>query len=394
MSKKINIGLVLPAMPGYSETFIHNKINGLIKNGFKVVLFVSRKENSVDVHQSANIYYQVNINSKINLLYNFIKIFVLNPLICFRFLNLERASCRVWTEALKNLIINSHIIGKPLDWLHFGFATVALRRENVAEAMGAKLAVSFRGFDVCLYPHQNPDCYNLLWKKIDKVHTISNDLYQRALSLGLSYKTPVVKITPAIDTEIFRFTKNQNLHVPLRILTIGRLVWKKGYEYALKSLDILKNRQIEFEYHIVGEGSYREPIIYAIKQLGLTDHVKLKGYLSQRNIIKELEWADIYIQPSIQEGFCNSVLEAQAMGLLCIVSNAEGLAENVQHKETAWVIPKRDSECIANQVINILNTDEKALKQIKENAGNRVRKKYNLPYQEKEFCKFYINNKY
>ena len=45
-------------------------------------------------------------------------------------------------------------------------------------------------------------------------------------------------------------------------------------------------------------------------------------------------------------------------------------------------------------VINILNTDEKALKQIKENAGNRVRKKYNLPYQEKEFCKFYINNKY
>ena len=39
---------------------------------------------------------------------------------------------------------------------------------------------------------------------------------------------------------------------------------------------------------------------------------------------------------------------------MCIVSNAEGLAENVQHKETAWVIPKRDSECIANQVINIL----------------------------------------
>ena len=55
-----------------------------------------------------------------------------------------------------------------------------------------------------------------------------------------------------------------------------------------------------------------------------------------------MEWADIYIQPSIQEGFCNSVLEAQAMGLLVIVSDAEGLHENVINNVTGWVVKKRN----------------------------------------------------
>ena len=101
----------------------------------------------------------------------------------------------------------------------------------------------------------------------------------------------------------------------------------------MKALSVLKKKQINFEYHIVGEGNYREAIKYAIHQLKLTDNVILKGQLSQERVKQEMEWADIYIQPSIQEGFCNAVLEAQAMGLLCIVTDAEGLSENVKDRE-------------------------------------------------------------
>ncbi|MBK7870836.1 MAG: glycosyltransferase family 4 protein [Saprospiraceae bacterium] len=57
------------------------------------------------------------------------------------------------------------------------------------------------------------------------------------------------------------------------------------------------------------------------------------------------EKADIYLQYSIQEGFCNAVLEAQAMGLLCIVSDAEGLPENILHGQTGWVVPKGNWLC-------------------------------------------------
>ena len=61
-----------------------------------------------------------------------------------------------------------------------------------------------------------------------------------------------------------------------------------------------------------------------------------------------LEKSDIYLQYSIQEGFCNSVLEAQAMGLLSIVSDANGLTENIIHNYTGWVVPKMAPKLLAN----------------------------------------------
>ena len=384
-----HIGLILPSIPGYSETFIYNKINGLLQSGFRVSLFVGGKKNSNKIPKLISIYYQVDINNKFLLFFNLITTFIFHPVRCYRFIYLERVSHLSWNCAFKHLIINSHIIGKSLDWIHFGFATTGLGRENVAKAMGTKSAVSFRGFDIGLYPHQHSDCYNLLWEKIDKVHTISDDLYQRALDLGLNTHIPSEKITPAINTEFFKSNSKKNLHNPLRILTIGRLTWKKGYEYALKALSLLKDKQINFEYHIVGEGNYREAIIYGTHQLRLAEHIKLKGLLSPEDVKKEMEWADVYIQPSIQEGFCNSVLEAQSMGLLCIVTNAEGLTENVIDWETGWVVKKRSARNLFNKIMDIITFDILELNRIRNNAVSRVIKQFNFDTQKKRFINFY-----
>ena len=105
-----------------------------------------------------------------------------------------------------------------------------------------------------------------------------------------------------------------------------------------------------------------------------------------------MEWADIYLQPSIQEGFCNSVLEAQAMGLICIVTDAEGLSENVLSEETGWVVSKRSPEKIAEKIIDILNTDNEQLNQIRESAKHRVKSEFNLDNQNKLFREFYLRD--
>jgi colanic acid/amylovoran biosynthesis glycosyltransferase len=187
----MKIGLIMPTTPNYSETFIHNKINGLLNHGFKVSLFVASKSESKVVPLSIPVYCQVKVNNKLYLLLTFITTFILHPLTCFRFLSLEKVAHGDWRRALKNLIINSHIIGKSLDWLHFGFTTMGLCRENIAQAIGAKSAVSFRGFDIGLYPYQHPGCYNLLWRRIDKVHTISDDLAPIACAI-FSLQSPIV----------------------------------------------------------------------------------------------------------------------------------------------------------------------------------------------------------
>ena len=386
----MRVGFILPSLPNYSETFFQSKISGLVQNGYIITLFINKNaKEKLTLHESVKIYLQPDVNKKIRLLINLLRFLVCYPLLSLKYIRLERLSNRSWREIFKNVIINSHILTKKLDWIHFGFATMGIQRENVASAIGAKSAVSFRGYDIGLYPHKHPNCYSLLWQKIDKVHTISDDLYQKAVDLGLDPKIPYEKITPAINLDFFKSNIDKDLHNPLRILTVGRLTWKKGYEYALKALVLLKNAQINFEYHIVGEGHYREAIMYSIYQLGLTKNVMLTGQNPPLEVKNEMEWADIYIQPSIQEGFCNAVLEAQAMGLLCIVTDADGLSENVLDGKTGWVVPKRSPEELSKKIINILTMDDDRLNQIRKYAAKRVINEFNLEFQNQLFRDFY-----
>lgn len=389
MSKKIKIGIVLNDLPGYSETFFHSKINGLIDNGFKVSLFVSSTKNPNLIDKRVPIYSPI---KNYNIFFSFfilVGLFLFRPFVSIKFLYLEKLSNRTIIVALKNLIINYYIIGKSLDWIHFGYSTCALGKENLARSMCAKSAVSLRGYDIGIYPYINKGCYDLLWERIDKVHTISDDLYNKAIKFGLNPKIPFQKITPAINTDLFNNESLQQIHNPIRILTVGRLNWKKGYEYALKALSLLNKKQIQFEYRIIGEGDYREAIVYAIHQFGLEGHIKILGKLSHSQVKEQMKWADIYIQPSIQEGFCNSVLEAQAMGLLAIVTDAEGLSENVINEVTGWVVQKRSGKEIFDILIHIILDNEDYRNNIRTNAVKNVKENYKLENQIKKIVKFY-----
>ena len=216
---------------------------------------------------------------------------------------------------------------------------MALERELVAQAIGAKMAVSFRGYDIGVYPLKNPDCYDLLWKKLDQVHYISDDLYKKAQQLGLPASIPHQKITPAIDTRFFDSTSIPKDSIPdknkevIHFCTIGRLHWKKGYVDMLQALRILKDQGINFKYHIIGDGEEYERIAFAAYQFNLQDEVIFEGKIDHQQVREILTNSTIYLQYSIQEGFCNAVLEAQALGKLCVVSDAEGLSENVVHKK-------------------------------------------------------------
>ena len=95
------------------------------------------------------------------------------------------------------------------------------------------------------------------------------------------------------------------------------------------------------------------------------------------------------MQYSISEGFCNSVLEAQAMGLLCVVSDGGALPENVFHEKTGWIAPKRNPAALAKTITEVINLPEDLKQQISTNAQQRVANEFNLEKQQKEFVEFY-----
>lgn len=387
----MKIGLVLSTTPGYSETFFRSKIKGLQEKGVEVNLFC---QNTNDEFTLCPVIVSPRVSKNPFLqLWFFIKEFVLLlPYVStvIRFVKLERSEGTAWLQIFKKVYLNAHLLKAKLDWLHFGFATMVLGSETVAKAIGAKMAVSFRGFDMTVYPVKNPGCYQMLWKHIDKAHTISDSLLNLAVKHGMPENIPFEKITPAIDVDLFQSNSRNytSLEKPV-LITTGRLHWIKGYESTLEALAILKEEGIDFTYIIIGEGKEYERIAYAAYQLGLKDRVQFLGKLPHAEVKQELEEASIYIQYSIQEGFCNAVLEAQAMGKLCIVSNAEGLTENVLHGKTGWVVPKYSPYLLAEQIKKVLLMADHEKSKITQNAVNRVREEFNVQKQQREFLEFY-----
>ncbi|WP_443632582.1 glycosyltransferase family 4 protein [Candidatus Marifrigoribacter sp. Uisw_064] len=388
----MKIGIVLPSVPAYSETFFSNKIKGLKEHGFTVVIFAnSSKQNSYNLSKikvasklTGN-KFQVILVSIYKLIHSFL----------FHFKNsknlysLDSKDGVKFPQRIKNIISNNHILSEPVDWLHFGFGTMVLNRENVAKAIGAKMAVSFRGFDIGVYPIKYPNCYLKLWEKVDKIHVISNDIKDLVYQHGFIGKAEIIKITPAIDTTFFKSEEEYIYTNKNNFITIARLHWKKGLVYTFEALAILKKEGIPFHYTIIGDGTELERLKFAAHQLNLLDEVTFTGKLQHVLIKSKLKSSDLYLQYSIQEGFCNSVLEAQALGLLCIVSTAEGLPENIVNNETGWVVPKCDSKELANKIIEVINLPEDKKLDIAKNAKERVSKHFTILQQQQQFVEFY-----
>lgn len=393
---KQKVGLVLSKVPGYSETFFRNKIAGLQSEGITVVLLITEKHNIKQKVFGCKVVTTLGFNG--NRFYAFVssvivllRALLLTPKRSLKHFGLDHASGISVIGCLKRLVQNAFLFEQELDWLHFGFGMLAVGRENVAEAIGAKMAVSFRGFDMYLSPLKHPNCYDLLFKKNVRYHVLSQSMKAQLILEGIK-KTAIHVITPAIDVNQFKGLERSQNGNPLHILTVARLHWIKGLEYTFHALAKLKKKGILFSYTVIGSGKEYERLIFAAYQLGIYDDIIFTGELSQQAVIEIMEKTDIYIQYSIQEGFCNAVLEAQSMGLVCVVSDAEGLKENVLHEETGWVVPKRQSKLLAKKIQEVIALPNSIKTAISDKAVTRVCEQFNLKSQQQAFIKFYNLN--
>ncbi len=388
----MKIGLVLSNTPAYSETFFNSKIKGLQFNGMEVNLFVQNKKkdfNLCPVIKTAKVYKNHPLLQTGMFLWVFLTL-IPHLSNVWNYVKLEKKQKSSFLKILKRVYLNSALLKQKLDWLHFGFATQAIGSELVAEAIGAKMAVSFRGFDINVYPLKHPNCYNLLWQQLDKVHSISNYLFTKAQSLGLSKNLPFAIITPAVDLKAAPQI-NKLRSDKIQIVTIARLSWIKGLNVAIEAMKYLSENNIDFEYHIIGTGAIYDFERYKFQtyEYGLKNQIKFLGKFSHQETLRLLSQSDIYLQPSLNEGFCNAVLESQALGEISVVTNVGGLSENIIDKKTGWLTQNMNAKKMANKIINVINLPVSEKQQISENAINRVKTLFTIEQQQKKFIEFY-----
>ena len=389
----MTIGIVLAKPPGYTETFFRSKIVGLQKKGFKVNLYCQENNGDFDL---CPVYTRppLSQNPAWQILHT---IFAFTGLLgsiknVWRYISLEKKEGTALSEILKRIYLNSHMLKADLDWLHFGFATMALEREFIAEAIGAKMAVSFRGFDMDVYPLKNPGCYKLLWKKVDKVHSISKYLLKKAIYLGLPQEKPAEIIFPAVNPETLPVSSaNKDESKKIQIITVARLHWIKGIDLLIAAAEILKERKIEFEWMIAGSGDRKEEerYKYHVFEKKLENYVTFSGALSHSETLQKIMEADIYVQTSLSEGFCNAVLEAQALGKMCIAFGVGGLPENIENGKTGFLVDPLSPEKLAGKIIEVLSFSDSKLSNYSAYAVQRVKENFSTDMQSTLLQRFY-----
>ncbi|MGE9290361.1 MAG: glycosyltransferase [Puniceicoccales bacterium] len=153
----------------------------------------------------------------------------------------------------------------------------------------------------------------------------------------------------------------------LQLLSIGRLVAKKGYPEFLELCATLRDRGIAFQATVIGDGPLREEILRTIQELQLTSHIHLTGALPRFEVEPFFHRSDLFVFTGViskdgdRDGLPNVVPEALAHGLPVLVRPAPGVLEAITDGETGVVFTSDDPTQWADQLLEVWNDHPKRL---------------------------------
>ncbi len=381
----MKIGIVLSNPPQVSETFLNTFIT-ILKEKHELILFVSRKTKNIDIKQKE--YLKLNIKSLIQIP----KFIILLTLNYGTYSKLRRKS-----NSVKQLIADLPIWTTPnLDYLHFGFGNLVFGREYYGGVMDCKMTLSFRGSDINIFPIWNNKSYSLALEIAYKVQANSQELlfslkdhYPKIDSKGVIIHPGLQDTFRVGQTEIEGFVSLRERNAQLEIISVGRLHWVKGYELALMALALFKKNGNDFNYTIIGAGVESEKLVYLITYLGLNDNVKLASQKSAVEIREIMERSNLFLQTSWAEGFSNSTLEAQALGLPVVVTPVSGMSKIVEHGETGFVCEGFSREQVLNGLNWYKTLSKVELGELARKASNRVQEHLSVEILKNKWLAFF-----
>lgn len=399
MSKKLRIILVTNSVPLPATDFLKYKVFGLSKT---FDLHVLCWDNDASRQEFYHKYADQLREKNIHLFYDkwsiatFVKLLFIT---LFRALFFPHISIPLKIKLLKEygwdvkkvfVKFNLYfpIIKLKPDVVHFEYGTLAHSFSNLKKFVDCKISCSFRGYDVNYVGLEVEDYYKEVWKNFDGFHFLGNDLKRRAVKRGYKEGGVEALIPPGVDTSYFKPEPVEKINNKLTIISVGRLTWKKGYEYGLQAVAKLKEKGVPFEYRIVADGDYRQPVLFAISELGLENEVQLIKVDRHEQIKEELARAHVLLHPAVSEGFSNAVLEAQAMAVPVITTNADGLAENVEDGVTGFIVPVYDVVAMTEKLEWCYRNMEQ-LGAIGKAGIERVNKYFTIDEQLQKFEAFY-----
>ncbi len=227
--------------------------------------------------------------------------------------------------------------------------------------------VSFLGYDYSVMPRlKGNDYYQALFAQADAVLVPSE--YTRGCLIRLGCPPEKVhKLRLGMEPDLYRFReRHRDPSRPITILTVARMVEKKGLPDAARAIRLVADRFPDVRWWLAGGSTpqARSEMEALIADLKLQDNVELLGVRTKEQLAEIYDQADLYLMTSHtapngdQESQGVVLQEAQACGLPVVATEHNGFPESVVPGQSALLVPERDVAGLAEQLIYLIEHPE------------------------------------
>jgi glycosyltransferase involved in cell wall biosynthesis len=200
-------------------------------------------------------------------------------------------------------------------------------------------------------------------------------------------------IHPAIALPSKKFNERKKLNQPPVLFFLGYISYRKGLIFLIEALNMIKEK--DWRLIVAGDTSqdpeYVERCNVLINKYGLVEKIEFTGMITREKINEYFSNSDIFIFPTLYEGYGMVIKEAASFGIPIITTNVSAIPYLVKNKESALLVPPEKPDAIKNAIIKLLE-DEKLRKKISVGAYKTVNFSYNWKKAGERFLSIILDN--
>lgn len=224
----------------------------------------------------------------------------------------------------------------------------------------------------------------------DKFIAVSKALAEEAIRFFNFPRDKVITIHNGIDLSNSATRVREEESEEDIILSVGRLVWRKGYKYLIEAMPKILLEYPAAKLIIVGYGDQRIPLQRYVKKLGINHAVLFLEKVSKETLYSLYHRAKVYVQPSLYEPLGITILEAMSMRKPVIATKVGGIPEIITNGFDGILVEPKNSLQLARVITHVL-MDSSLRKKLGDNARKKVEKDFTWELVAKKHLELYNN---
>lgn len=385
--RSLHVAYIVSLFPCWSETFIAEEIHQLVSQGADIDILSLKPTTEEQVHDlSRALLERVRYpGSILSLLASQLAALVSAPGVYLKqFWTVMRSagtSPREVAKCFATFIIATYFArelkNRGVDRIHAHWATYpATAAWTINLLTGIPFSFTAHAHDI-----YRPDA--LLQKKLEAANfVITISEYNRRLLRATSDNANVLVIHCGVDPEKFPAITRSSCS-PVKLISVGRLVPIKGFDILIEACAMLRDRGIDFECEIVGEGPLRAELDRQIGRQQLQRRVKLSGFCTQDNLREKLRSSTVFVLAcqenggNDRDGIPVALMEPMSMQLPVVSTYVSGVPELVENERSGLLVPAGDPIALADAIEKVV-TNVRLADQLAEEGRRTVVEHFNV----------------